>query len=384
MIQNLKLYVTLSGSGKYALTSRLWTHSGKVFGASVPMEGVSSARVKKMKSIFSSIRSNFSGLNEEDWPSFDSLLEQLLSKEQDVDPAMPLALSIACARAATNGDLWKLKGPTNTFPYIVGIVAEGNSWRELMMIPKTESTIIDAYRSLDEAWKVVGEELRDKGFLKGRGPTGGWLADLGDTELLYLVNQVAKDWSMGLGLNVGGEDLWNGTAYDYSKNRGIVIDRKVGKDDQMSLISAIMEQYKIDYVEDPFRASDFMEHSKLTQKFDNVLVSGASLYGADLTRIKRAYRFRPTSCITINPRDLMTVSRLSDIYEFARNRNIRLALSRCRNETGDCWISDLSVAFAADMLKLGVTGSANTEKYSRLMEIWEETHSPRIGRTVHH
>ncbi len=384
MIQNLKLHVVLNGSGSHAFRAKLWTHSGKVFQATVPVDGVSTVKINRMKRIFSSIRSNFSGLNEEDWISFDALLEQLLSDESDVDPAMSLALSLASAKAATNDELWKLRGPAGRFPYILGIVAEGNVWPEFMLIPHRERTIEDAFKSLNEAWKVAGEELRDKGILMGRGPTGGWLADAGDTEILHLVSQIAGDWGMGIGLRVDGSRLWNGTHYDYRKNAGSIIKRKISPDEQMSLVSALMEHYKIDYIEDPFRSSDFMEHAKLTHRFDNSIVSGASLYNADIGRIKRAYKFRPTNCITINNRELFTVSRLSDIYDYTRNRSMKLALSRGRSETGDSWISDLSVAFSADILKLGVTGAANTEKYSRLIEIWEEAQSPRMSRTIHH
>ena len=189
---------------------------------------------------------------------------------------------------------------------------------------------------------------------------------------------------MGVGLRIDGNKLWKGTHYDYRKNVGDIIKKEISPEEQMSLVSAMIEHYKIDYIEDPFRASDFMEHAKLTHKFDNHIISGASLYNADIERIKRAYKFRPTNCITINPKELFTVSRLSDIYDYSRNRSIKLALSRGRSETGDSWVSDLSVAFSASILKLGVTGAANTEKYSRLMGIWEEAQSPRMGMTIHH
>lgn len=381
MIQNLKLYVTLNGSGSYALTAKLWTRSSS-FRASVPVVNATPQKLRNIKSVFSSIRSNFTGLNEEDWISFDSLLEQLGSKNTSLDPALTLALSLASARAATNNELWKLLGHTNKFPYIVSIAVKGSAWKEFLLIPQREKTVIDAFHVLMEAWKVIGHELKEKGVLKGRSSTGAWVSDLGDTETLYLIDQVAKDWNMGLGINMGAGNLWDGKFYDYSKNRGSVIKEKLTHDEQMSLVSAIMEHYKIGYIEDPFNNSEFMLHSKLTYKFDDRFIVGGDLFRADVTRIKRAWKFRPTNAISINPADLATVSQLSRIYDFTRHRSIKLLLSRSDSETGDDWLSDLSVAFGMDMIKLGVSGASNTSKFSRLMEMWEEAHSPAIGKSA--
>ncbi|UCD03265.1 MAG: hypothetical protein JSV63_01355, partial [Candidatus Aenigmatarchaeota archaeon] len=94
--------------------------------------------------------------------------------------------------------------------------------------------------------------------------------------------------------------------------------------------------------------------------------------------IKKAHKYRSTKAIAVNPENLSTVSQLSRIFDFTRHRSIWLSLSRFRSETGDDWLSDLAVAFGADMIKLGITGAANTSKFSRLLEIWEEAKSPRI------
>jgi enolase len=57
-----------------------------------------------------------------------------------------------------------------------------------------------------------------------------------------------------------------------------------------------------------------------------------------------------------------------------------LSLSRSDNETEDNWLSDLSVAYGVDLLKLGIMGVGNTSKYNRLFEIWNETASPTMPR----
>jgi enolase len=378
MIQNLRLYVTLNGSGSYALTARLWTRSSS-FTASVPVVGATPEKMKQIRSVFSSIRSNFTGLNEEDWMSFDTLLEQMDSKANPIDPALSLSLSLASARAATGNELWKLSGLTNKFPYIMGSAVKGGAWEEFLLIPQKESNIMDAYTALHDASNAIGHELKNHGALRGRSSNGAWLCDLGDTETLFLAEQVARDWNMGIGLNVGGSGLWDGRRYDYGRNRSDVIKGKVSSEDQMSLISAIMEHYKIDYIEDPFVKSDFMSHARLSQKFDTI-IAGGELFMADVSRMKSAYRYRPANTVVVNPKNLCTVSQLHRIHDFIRHRGIKLGLSRFSNETGDDWLADLSLAFGADMLKLGITGAANTSKFSRLLEIWDDAQSPNIGR----
>ncbi len=378
MIQNLKLYITLNGSGSYALTARLWTRSSS-FRASVPVIGATPERMREIKSVFSSIRSNFSGLSEEDWMSFDTLLEQLNGRKSPIDPALMLAMSLVSARAATGNELWRLTGLTNKFPYIMGIAVQGSAWREFLLIPQNEKNVLDAYRALHEAWNAIGHELREHGALRGRSSTGAWLSDLGDTETLYLVHNVARDWNMGIGINIGASGLWDGKQYDYTRNRGGVVKGRIDKEEQKSLVSAIMEHYRIDYVEDPFNKSDFMTHGRLSQEFDTV-ISGGELYMADPSRIRTAYKYRPTNAVTVDPKNLSTVSQLHKIHDFTRNRSIKLVLSRMGSETGDDWLADLSLAFGADMIKLGVTGAANTSKFSRLLEIWDDAQSPNIGK----
>ncbi|UCD03391.1 MAG: hypothetical protein JSV63_02030, partial [Candidatus Aenigmatarchaeota archaeon] len=315
MIQNLKLYVTLNGSGSYALKAKLWTRSS-TYEASVPVPGTSLKKIKEMKSFFSSIRPNFTGLNEEDWLNFDKLLEQLAGNNENAHPAPMLAMSLASARAATNNELWKIKGPANKFPYIIGIAVNGSAWRDFMLIPHRESNIMDAFSTLLEAWKVVGEELKERGVLRGRSASGAWLSDLGDTETLFLLEHIARDWNMVLGIDVGASHLWDGKFYDYSKNRSDTIKASLTNGEQMSLLEAVMEQYSVAYVEDPFNKTEFTLHTGLSQKFENTIIAGGDLYELELSRIKKAHKYRSTKAIAVNPENLSTVSQLSRIFDF--------------------------------------------------------------------
>lgn len=378
MIQNLKLYVVLNSSGAYALLVKLWTRSG-IFQAKVPVIEGTSEGVRKMRNVFSTMRPNFIGLSEEDWVSFDSFLEQLNSSS-DVSPSLSLALSVACARAATQNDLWKIKGAGSWFPYIMGTVALGKDWKEFTLIPYRETSVADAFSSLKEAWKVTGEELKQKGFLRGRTNSGAWLSDLSDIETLYFLDQIAKDWKMRLGLNIGASALWDPKAKTYNyRSRGMVIRKDLDPDEHMSLLSAIAEQYKIWYMEDPFHSADVMSHAYLTHKLEDTVISGCDLYGADIGKIKSAAKLMSTRGISVNPRDLSTISQLAEIAEFAKGRGLKLTLSRFSTETEDNWLADLALAMGADMLKLGIMGADNVAKYSRLLEMWEDVPSPKMG-----
>ncbi len=380
MIQNVKMYVVLNSFGSYALLVKLWTRSG-CYQASVPLADANEESLKKMKSLFSSIRPNFIGLNEEDWISFDSFMTQLNSKSKKIDKSLSLALSLACARAATQNELWKIRGVKSWFPYVVGTVVLGKDWREFMVIPHRERTVMDAFETLLEVWNIIGGELREKGVLRGRSIRGAWLSDLGDLETLYFLDQIARDWKMGLGINIGGSSMWDGKAYNYKKSKGTVIRRNPSSEEQLSLLSAIAEQYKIWYIEDPFHSSDFMSHACLSHKLDDTMIAGGDLYGADMSRIQRGHKVKSTNAISVNPRHLSSISQLSKISEFAHGHGLKLMLTRAEKETSDNWLSDLSVAFGADMLKIGVMGGDNISKFSRLLELWEDVPAPKMGRT---
>lgn len=378
MIQNIKLYVVLNGFGSYALLVKMWTRSG-CYRASVPIPDADSESLKKIRALFSSIRPNLIGLNEEDWISFDSFINQLDSKGRNIHPSLSLALSIACARAATQGELWKLRGAKKWFPYIVGTVALGKDWKEFMVIPHRERTVMDAFETLLEIWNTIGGELGEQGVLRGTSARGAWLSDLNDLEMLYFLGQIAKDWNIKLGINIGGDSLWDGKSYNYRQTKGTVIRNNPGAEEQMNLLTAITEQYKIWYMQDPFHSSDIMSHAQLSHKLDDAIVSGSDLYRGLISRMKRCYKLRATNAITVDPSHLSSISQLSEIAEFTKGKGMKLILSRFRHETADNWLSDLSVAFGADMLKIGIMGGDNISKFSRLLEMWEDAPSPRMG-----
>lgn len=380
MIQNVKLYIVLNSFGTYAVHVRMWTRTG-CYTATVPVHGQTMEDLVKMKILFSSIRTNFIGLDEEDWVSFDSFLTQLSKGGKGIVPGMSLALSIACARAATHNELWKLNGIKRWFPYIMGTIILGKDWKEFLVVPDKERTVMDAFESLLEVWNIVGGELKEKGLLRGRSVKGAWLSDLGDLETLYFLRHISNDWKLRLGVNIGGDDLWNGKSYRYVRSRGTVIRKNPNAEEQTSLLSALTDQYKLWYIEDPFHGSDFLSHANLGYKLDDTIISGSALYKADVSRMRRGLKVKSTKAVTVNPVYLPTISHLSAISEFARGNGIKLILSRFETETSDSWISDLSVAFRADMLKLGIMESDNISKFNRLLEIWEDVPSPKMGKT---
>ncbi|MBN2331089.1 MAG: hypothetical protein JXC85_04685 [Candidatus Aenigmarchaeota archaeon] len=379
MIQNVKLYTVLNSYGTYAVHVRMWTRSG-CYTATVPVHGQTLEDMTKMKVLFSSLRTNLIGLNEEDWVSFDSFLNQLNMGGKSIHPGLSLALSLACARAATQNELWKLNGIKRWFPYIMGTIILGKDWKEFLVVPDRERTVMEAFETLLEVWNIVGGELKEKGLLRGRSVRGAWLSDLGDLETLYFLRHVADDWKMRLGVNVGGDDLWDGKSYRYRHSRGTVIRKHPASDEQTSLLSALTEQYKIWYMEDPFHGSDFLSYANLGMKLEDTIIAGSALYKADIGRIRRGMKVRSTKAVTINPVYLPTVSHLAAISEFTRGNGLKLVLSRFETETGDSWVSDLSVAFRADMLKVGIMESDNISKFNRLLEIWEDVPSPAMGK----
>jgi len=378
MIQNLKLYIILNSSGSYALLVKLWTRGG-VFQAKVPVGDATPEGIKRIRSVFSSMRPNYIGLDEQDWLAFDSFIGQINAKT-DVHPSLSLALSIACARAATGNELWKIRGEGQWFPYIMGTVALGKDWKEFMLIPYRETSIMDAFISLKEAWKVTGDELREKNFLRGRTTGGTWLSDLTDMETLHFISQIAKDWRMRVGINIGASSLWDPASGTYRyKSKGTIIRKDMTTDEHMSLVSAVAEQYKVWYIEDPFHSGDIMSHAFLSHQLNDSLIAGSELYGADIDRIKDVTKLMSTKVIAVNPRNLSCISQMADISEFTRRRGLRLSLSRFETETEDHWLADLAIAFNADMLKIGIAGADNVSKFNRLLEIWDDAPSPRIG-----
>ena len=131
MIRNIRVFPVFNSKGNDSIKVKLRTDSG-TYTASIP-SGTSKGTheavelpVQKVLAFFSKVRPHFIGKDETELDTIDSLLRELdgTNNFSKIGENLSLGISIAAARAATQGNLWKVTKPRNraTFPIPIGNV----------------------------------------------------------------------------------------------------------------------------------------------------------------------------------------------------------------------------------------------------------------------
>jgi enolase len=389
MIRNLRMYTVFTSKGTPSVKVKLFTDSGS-YSASVP-SGTSRGKheaaeipIPRILKFFSGVRPHFIGRDESNWPSIDRTLEELdgTGRFKNLGENLALGISLAVARAASRGELWRLEGPglSATFPVPVGNVIGGGvhgggaDWQEFLLIPCRARSPFEAIDSLTSAWLSLAEELRDRKLLYGRNIENAWMARLGNEKTLELLAGHARDWGMKTGVDFAASELWNGRVYRY---------RKAGREfrpvKHLEYIEELAKAYRLFLLEDPMHEDDFRHHTTLTHSLGKgCLVAGDDLYCTDRERLSRGIRQRSTNAIIVKPNQAGTLTRAVNAVGLATRAGLAVIPSHRSGETDDDWLADLAVAWNAPLIKAGVSGM-DTPKLNRLLELWEEIPRTRMA-----
>ncbi len=387
MIRDLRVYTVLNSMLRPAVMVKLWTDDGGCYSASVP-SGTSTGKreakelpIDKVRRAFSSIRKNMVMLDEEDWVNADVLLRELDGTDDfsRIGGNLSLAISLAFARAATKGELWKLTGRhlRADFPLPVcnviggGAHGGGTSWQEFLVIPHRSYSPAEAVKAAVGIWATIGEELARKRALLGKNREGAWMSKLDDFETLHFLAELAEDWKFRIGIDFAASSFWKKGGYSYG-------DKVSSPDQHLDIITQLAQQYKIYYMEDPFHEDDFLYHSKLTREMGNrALVVGDDLYTTNLERLKLGLKANATNSMIIKPNQIGTVHQTVEVATLAKGKGQVLVPSHRSQETHDDWLSDLCLAFGAPLIKIGM---ADIPKFNRLLLLWEEIPDSRMSK----
>ena len=100
------------------------------------------------------------------------------------------------------------------------------------------------------------------------------------------------------------------------------------------------------------------------------IIAGGDLISTNPYRLQIAIDKKAVNAIVIKPNQIGTVIESLAIAEAARETGLKLIVSHRSNETNDDFLSDFSVAIAADYIKIGsMVRGENIAKYNRLLQI---------------
>ncbi|MEM5871429.1 MAG: enolase C-terminal domain-like protein [Candidatus Aenigmatarchaeota archaeon] len=388
MIKDVRVYSVYNSKGEHALRVKIQTTNG-FFTATIPSgtsKGKNEAKdisMEKILEIFPKIRKNIIGLDETDWITADEIIEQTENSKdyRHMGISLALGLSIAIAKAATNNELWRLRGTKErfNFPYPVGNVIGGGkhggktTWQEFLSIPYKAKSPMEATHINYEFWKVVGEELQKNGWLIGRNIENAWTSKLDDLKTLDVLSTIAEDFDVKLGVDFAASSFWNGKFYVYKS-----LKKKLDRDKQIDAITRVAEVYDLYYIEDPLHEDDFEGFAELTKRLHNRLVIGDDIYSTNPERIAKGIRLKSTNGVVIKPNQYGTLLQVSKAVKLVRESGMFPIVSHRSCETEDDWLADLALAWNAPLIKIGNLG-LDIPKHSRLAELWEDIPNKKMA-----
>ena len=387
MITNLKIFSCLTSKGTKTLHVKVYTEKGE-FSASIP-SGTSKGKnecielsLEKIKQIFPEVKKRLIG-EEEDYQKTDSILKEIDGTErfEKIGGNLSLGISIAVARAQTEGNLWRLKAlKKHRFPLplsnIIGGGVHGGktTWQEFLLLPVKVRNPYDAARNLIDVWKIVGEELGRKELLLGRNIENAWMCKIDEFKVLDFLSDIAKEWDMKLGVDIAASGFWTGKAYRYKS-----LNKTLTPEEHFNMISEIIEKYNLYYIEDPFHEEDFESFSELTRKFKNRLIVGDDIFCTNLKRLKKGIEIKSGTGAIIKPNQNGTLSDTENVVNLAKENRIVPVASHRSGETEDPWLSDLSLIWETPIIKIGVL-NPDLPKQNRLFVLWEETPEQEMNK----
>lgn len=97
-------------------------------------------------------------------------------------------------------------------------------------------------------------------------------------------------------------------------------------------------------------------------------------------RIQRAIDSRSATALLLKVNQIGSLSEAMQALQLARSAGWKVTISARSGETEDDWLSDLSVGWAGDQIKVGsITHSERLAKYNRLLEIEIESGLPVVA-----
>ncbi len=272
-------------------------------------------------------------------------------------------------------ELWKyLGGKHKKLPRPVGNAIGGGlhsrgvngkkpDFQEFLFIPNSKS-----FKKCVEINKTAYKLA--KKFLNSnkRNDEGAWETGKNNKEVLEIMNQVKQEiWEkykekIEIGVDVAASSFYKGSKYIYKNPI-----RKLDKKAQREYIKALINQYRIYYIEDPLNEEDFSGFKILGK--GKCFIVGDDLTVTNLQRLKKAVKMKSIKMIIIKPNQNGSLLKVREIIKFARKNKIKTIMSHRSGETEDNTIADLAVAWGCDFIKTGIYGRERESKLNRVMEI---------------
>ena len=247
-------------------------------------------------------------------------------------------------------------------------------------LPFQEFQIIPHFNNLEknvqasvEIYHKLKEKLLEKYGLNATnvGYEGGFAPDISDSRLaIALISDAIAKTGYAKDVTIGLDCAANGF-YNSKKKTYLINKKEYDKDLLINYYLALMKEFKITSIEDPFSENDkeaWVDFYYLTRKKINLI--GDDLLVTNPKIIKEAISKNYCNSLILKPNQIGTLSESIDAFNLAKKAGWKVIVSHRSGETEDTFITDLAVGLGADYVKFGAPARGErTCKYNRLLEI---------------
>ena len=278
-----------------------------------------------------------------------------------------IAIEFALLKALCKGEIWKVLNPiADEMPMPLGNCIGGGAHykgksseiQEFLLVPNAER-FNDAAIINDYIYREVGRRLRTD----EKTDEGAWVTTLDTDEILTLLNNVSKEFSkklgieVELGMDVAATQLLRNKMYHYRDNK------MFSRDEQIDFMNRLVSEHNVRYLEDPLDENDFDGFGQIKCE----MVCGDDLICTDLNRLKKAEN--KISAVIVKPNQVGSIIKTKELVDYAMKNNIKPVISHRSGETNDTTIAHLAVAWDLPFIKCGISGKERVVKINELKNI---------------
>ena len=299
-----------------------------------------------------------------------------------------LGVSLAAARAAARsqgvplyrhlGGLGARTLPTPLMNLLNGgaHARNGLDVQEFMIVPGGASTFAEALRWGAEIFHTLADLLAEAGHGTGLGDEGGFAPALASTDaaigcLLQAIERAGyrPGEEVGIALDAAAGELLENGRYRLAGE-----DRTLDATELAAYWTALLDQYPIVSIEDPFGDDDWDAWQAFTAAAGKRLqIVGDDLFVTNVGRLDKGIDGGAANALLAKVNQVGTLSETLDAMQRAAAAGFGVIASHRSGETEDTTIADLAVGTGCGQIKTGsLARGERTAKYNRLLAVADE------------
>ena len=263
--------------------------------------------------------------------------------------------------------------PTPYCNIINGGVHAGNeiTIQEFMVVPHGFDTFATKTQAVAEIYAEL-KQLITKRYgsdAVGVGDEGGFAPPLKKTrDALNLIMQAVQKRGYGgkvaLAIDAAASEFYNDGVYD-------VDGTHMEPEELLTYYEALIEEYPIISLEDPFHEDDFSRYAALLDSIgESCQIVGDDLTVTNVERVQQAIDKGSANSLLLKVNQIGSVSESIEAAQLAMENGWTVMVSHRSGETEDPFIMDLAIGIGATQVKIGAPcRGERTAKYNRLLEI---------------